>query len=154
MPLRFDIFAEPHLPAVRDFNQRMADGHADSDFLLPAAMEASRTAPGDPIQWTRYVVLDGDFVRGGLLAMEQPGWLNGQSTRALNFQSPLSEGIVNHKYSIVAFQMVKFMQKQADAVFMVGMGAIDRPLPKLLLAAGWSVRPVPFLFAFTAPEGS
>jgi len=38
------------------------------------------------------------------------------------------------------------MQRQADAVFMVGMGAIDRPLPKLLLAGGWSVRPVPFLF--------
>jgi hypothetical protein len=31
-------------------------------------------------------------------------------------------------------------------VFMVGMGAVDRPLPKLLLACGWSVRPVPFLF--------
>ncbi len=43
-------------------------------------------------------------------------------------------------------QMVKFMQKQADAAFMVGMGAADRPLPKLLVASGWSVRPVPFLF--------
>jgi hypothetical protein len=64
----------------------------------------------------------------------------------VNFQSPLSEGIVNTRYAIVAMQMVKFMQKQADAVFMVGMGAIDRPLPKLLLASGWSVRPVPFLF--------
>ena len=66
--------------------------------------------------------------------------------RALNFQSPLSEGIVDPKYSIVAMQMVKFMQKQADAVFIVGMGAPDRPLPKLLAASGWSVRPVPFLF--------
>lgn len=146
MPLRFEIFGEHRLPAVREFNQRMTEGRADSDFLLPTAMESSRTAPGDPIQWTRYVVLDGDFVRGGLLAMEQPGWLNGQPTRALNFQSPLSEGIVNTRYSVVAMQMVKFMQKQADAVFMVGMGAIDRPLPKLLLASGWSVRPVPFLF--------
>ena len=146
MPLRFEVFAEQHLPAVLDFNQRMTDGHAASEFLLPTAVKARRTPPGDPIQWTSYVVLDGDFVRGGLLAMEQPGWLNGQPTRALNFQSPLSEGIVNPKYSIVAMQMVKFMQKQADAVFMVGMGAIDRPLPKLLIASGWSVRPVPFLF--------
>src|SRR5258708_3164812 len=121
MALRFEIFAEPHLPAARDFNQRMTEGNADSDFLLPTTIEASRTAPGDPIQWTRYVVLDGGFVRGGLLAMEQPGWLNGQPTRALNFQSPLSESIANTKYSIVALQMVKFMQKQPDAVFMVGM---------------------------------
>jgi hypothetical protein len=124
----------------------MTQGHAASDFLLPTAMEASRTMPGDPIQWMRYLVLDGEIVRGGLLAMEQPGWLNGQEVRALNFQSPLSEGIVDPKLSIVAIQMVKFMQKQADAVFMVGMGGADRPLPKLLVASGWSVRPVPFLF--------
>jgi len=146
MPLRFETFVERHLPAVREFNQRMTAGHAASDFLLPTGVEAARTPAGDPIQWTRYVVLDGDAVRGGLLAMEQPGWLNGHTACALNFQSPLSEGIVDPRYSVVAMQMVKFMQKQADAVFMVGMGAIDRPLPKLLLAAGWSVRPVPFLF--------
>jgi len=146
MPLHFEIFAEQHLAAVQAFNQRMMEGHAASDFLLPSVLEAPQTKPGDPLQWTRYVLLDGDFVRGGLLAVEQPGWLNGQKTRALNFQSPLSEGIVDPKYSIVAMQMVKFMQKQADAVFMVGMGAIDRPLPKLVIASGWSVRPVPFLF--------
>ena len=146
MPLRIEIFAEPHLPAVLAFNQRMAEGQAPSDFLLPTALKVSSTVHGGPIQWTRYLVLDGDFVRGGLLAMEQPGWLNGRTTRALNFQSPLSEGIVNPSYSIVAMQLVKFMQKQAEGVFMVGMGAIDRPLPKLLIASGWSVRPVPFLF--------
>jgi hypothetical protein len=146
MPLRFEIFAELHVSAVQEFNRRMRDGHADSDFLLPSEVEGTRAAPDEPIQWKRYVVLDGEFVRGGMLAMDQPGWLNGATTRALNFQSPLSEGIVNAKHSIVAMQMVKFMQKQADAVFMVGMGAIDRPLPKLLLASGWSVRPVPFLF--------
>jgi len=146
MPLRFEVFGEQHLPAVVDFNQRLRTGNAASEFLLPTAVKAIHIPSSDPIQWTSHVVLDGDFVRGGLLAMEQPGWLNGQPTRALNFQSPLSEGIVNPKYSIVAMQMVKFMQKQADAVFMVGMGAIDRPLPKLLIASGWSVRPVPFFF--------
>jgi hypothetical protein len=146
MALRFEIFAESHLPAVREFNRRMTEAHAPSDFLLPTEMKASRKAVGDPIQWTQYVVLDEEFVRGGLLAMQQPAWLNGQLIRAVNYQSPLSEGIADPKHSMVGMQMVKFMQKQADAVFMVGMGAIDRPLPKLLMASGWSVRPVPFLF--------
>jgi hypothetical protein len=146
MPLRLEPFAEQHLAAVMAFNQRMVQGHAASDFLLPTEVEAGRTSHDDPIQWRHYVVVDGDFVRGGLLAMDQPGWLNGRAVRALNFQSPLSEGIVDPKYSIVAMQMVKFMQKQTDDVFMVGMGAADRPLPKLLVASGWSVRPVPFLF--------
>ena len=146
MPLRFEVFGEQHIPAVTEFNRRMTEGRAPSDFLLANCVEPPRTAASEPIQWTRYVVLDGEAVRGGLLQMDQPAWLNGQATRALNFQSPLSEGIVDPKYAAVAMQMVKYMQKQAEAVFMVGMGAIDRPLPKLLIASGWSVRPVPFLF--------
>jgi hypothetical protein len=146
MPLQFVTFEDNHIAAVEAFNQRMVDGEADSDFLLPTELEKPRATALGPIQWTRYVVLDGGEVRGGVLAMEQPGWVNGNAVRAMNFQSPLSEGIVNPKYSIVAMQMVKFMQKQADAVFMVGMGSEDRPLPKLLTALGWLVRPVPFLF--------
>ena len=121
MPLRFEVFGEQHVPAVLAFNQRMTEGHAASDFLLPTAIKTGRTTPDDPIQWTSYVVLDGEFVRGGMLAMDQPGMLNGQEVCATNFQSPLSEGIVDPKYSIVGMQMVKFMQKRADAVFMVGM---------------------------------
>lgn len=146
MPLRFEVFGEQHLPAVLDFNQRMRAGNAASEFLLPTAVKARCTSPRDPIQWANYVVLDGEVVRGGLLAMEQPGWVNRHSACTWNFQAPLSEGIVDAKYSIVAMQMVKFMQKQSDAVFMVGMGGADRPLPRLLVASGWSVRPVPFLF--------
>lgn len=146
MPLRFEVFGEKHLPAVLDFNRRMQAGNAASEFLLPTAFKAKCTPPDDPIQWKNYVALDGEVVRGGLLAMEQPGWVNGHSVPTWNFQSPLSEGIVDAKYSIVAMQMVKFMQKQADAVFMVGMGSADRPLPRVLVALGWSVRPVPFLF--------
>ena len=46
----------------------MIDGHADSEFLLPTTLESAGHAPDDPIQWTRYVVLDGDYVRGGVLA--------------------------------------------------------------------------------------
>lgn len=146
MPLQFVPFADHHIPAVEAFNQRMLDGHAAGDFLLPTTPEAQASSPDSPIRWTRYLVLDGEQVRGGVLCMEQPGWMNGRSIRALNFQSPLSEGIVDPKYSIVGVQMVKFMQKQAEAVFLVGMGSLDRPLPKLLAASGWSVRPVPFMF--------
>jgi hypothetical protein len=146
MPLQFVRFEQTHIPAVEAFNRRMIDGHADCDFLLPITPETRSAASDGPIRWTRYVVLDGDEVRGGVLGMDQSGWVNGHSVRALNFQSPLSEGIVNPRYSIVAMQMVKFMQKQSEAVFMVGMGSADRPLPKLLTALGWSVRPVPFLF--------
>src|SRR5271169_4622904 len=146
MPPKFVPFEQDHISAVEAFNRRLIDGHAATDFLLPTVLGRIPSAPDDPIRWTQYVILDGGEVRGGVLAMDQPGWVNGHAVRAVNFQSPLSEGIVNSKYSNVAVQMVKFMQKQSEAVFLVGMGSADRPLPRLLAASGWLVRSIPFLF--------
>ena len=146
MPLQIIPFTEQHLLAVEAFNRRMTGGKAASDFLLPTNPVSTPPDKDSVINWTRFVVVDGEEVRGGVLKMDQPGWLNGQEVRAINFQSPLSEGIVDPKHSIVAMQIVKFEQKQGEVVFMVGMGSQERPLPRLLSAAGWSVRPVPFLF--------
>lgn len=146
MPMRFVPFDDSHVAAVQAFNRRMLAGHADSEFLLAPEPDRRLRLPDDPIQWTRYVVLDGEVVRGGVITMDQPGWIDGRSVRAFNFQSPLSEGIVDPKYTMVAMQIVKFMQKQAEAGYFAGMGSPDRPLPKLLTASGWLVRPVPFLF--------
>lgn len=146
MPLQIVPLTEMHRSAVQAFNQRMAAGKAASDFLLPSEPAATPKDDDSVIDWTQFVVIDGEDVRGGVLKMDQPGWLNGQEVRAINFQSPLSEGIVDPKYSMVAMQLVRFEQKQSEAVFMVGMGSQEKPLPRLLSAVGWSVRPVPFLF--------
>src|SRR5208283_4312219 len=139
-------FTEIHRSAVEAFNRRMTAGNAASDFRLPTNPISTPTDNGSVINWTHFVVVDGEEVRGGVLEMDQPGWLNGQEVRAINFQSPLSEGIVDRKHTMVAMQLVRFEEKQGEAVFMVGMGSQEKPLPRLLSAAGWSVRPVPFLF--------
>ena len=146
MPLQIIPFAEQHVSAVKAFNNRMTAGNAASSFLLPTRPVCTTPDNGSVINWTHFVVFDGEEVRGGVLKMDQPGWLNGREVRAINFQSPLSEGIVDPKHSMVAMQLVRFEQKQGEAVFMVGMGSQERPLPRLLSAAGWSIRPVPFLF--------
>ena len=69
MPLQFVPFEANHIAAVAAFNQRMSEGHAESDFLLPTEADERVSQPDEPIQWTRYVVLDGEQVRGGVLAM-------------------------------------------------------------------------------------
>lgn len=144
--MRFVPFDESHVAAVKDFNQRMLAGHADSEFLLATEPDRRLRLADDPIQWTQYVVLDDEAVRGGVITMDQPGWIDGRPIRAVNFQSPLSEGIVDAKYTMVAMQLVKFMQKQGETGYCAGMGSSERPLPKLLMASGWSLRPIPFLF--------
>jgi hypothetical protein len=58
----------------------------------------------------------------------------------------LSEGIRDRKYALVSVQMLKYLERTYEHVFMVGMGSMQEPLPRLLVGAGWNVRPVPFLF--------
>ena len=144
MALQFTPFRTEHFAAVRDFNERMRAGNADTAFLLP--VEPRETSADGPIQLQQFIALDGAGVHGGVIEMDQPGWLEGRLIRALNYQSPLSEGILDRRYGMVAVRMVKFMEARGDSVFFVGMGAAENPMPRMLTASGWSVRPVPFLF--------
>ena len=142
--LQFTPFRTEHFAAVRDFNERMRAGNADTAFLLP--VEPRETSADGPIQLQQFIALDGAGVHGGVIEMDQPGWLEGRAIRALNYQSPLSEGILDRRYGMVAVRMVKFMEARGDSVFFVGMGAAENPMPRMLKASGWSMRPVPFLF--------
>src|SRR5262245_59349667 len=47
---------------------------------------------------------------------------------------------------MVGMHMLRYVQKHWPLTFAVGMGGADRPLPRLLQAAGWQMSPVPFLF--------
>jgi hypothetical protein len=147
----FSVVAQTwgEMDAVRAFNERMRTANAPSDFLLPDQPNNSHTLGELPhaIEWTKFVVVDSDDeVRGGFRLMTQPGWLNGDLDLVANYQGPLSEGIVDPMYGMVGMHMLRYVQKHWPLTFVVGMGSPDRPLPRLLQAAGWHVRPVPFLF--------
>jgi hypothetical protein len=135
--------------AVLAFNERMRAAKAPTDSLLPHEPNNSHTlsTPPQAIQWTKFVVVDHeDEVRGGFLLMTQPAWLNGGVVDVANYQAPLSEGIVDSCYGMVGMHMLRYVEKHWPYTFVVGMWGMDRPLLRLLLAAGWQLRRVPFLF--------
>src|SRR5258708_728842 len=124
----------------------MRAGNAPTEFVLPEDLPRTSTNPEASIRWTDFIAMDGEFARGGVLEMDQPGWVGGRQERTINYQSPLSEGILDPTYSMVAMQLVRFMQKRSPYVFIVGMGAETNPLPRLLKASGWHVEAAPFNF--------
>jgi len=135
--------------AVLAFNERMRAANAPADFLLPDQPNNSHTlgTPPQAIDRTKFVVVDNDDeVHGGFLLMSQPGWLNGDIVEVANYQAPLSEGSVDSRYDMVDMHMLRYVQKHWPLTFAVGMGGVDRPLPRLLQAAGWRLYAVPFLF--------
>jgi hypothetical protein len=151
--VRFVPFTEAQQAAVCAFNERMIAGHAPTDFVLPDRPNAEDRTPDAAIRWTKYIAIDEHATaRGGFLLMEQRGWLNGESIAVANYQAPVSEGILNPRYGMVGLHTVRFIQREWPCAFVVGMGAADRPLPRLLTAAGWSVRDVPFFFQIVRPR--
>ncbi len=144
MPLKFVPSSAEYSAAIADFNRRLQERNAPTAFLL--SEELMREESESSIRRLQFLATDGDAVRGGVIELDQPGWLNGEPVRALNYQSPLSEGIADSRYAAVGLQIVRFMQGRGPAVYIVGMGSTSNPLPRLLKAAGWSLVDIPFLY--------
>ena len=147
MTVEFTPLTASLIPGCRAFNERLRS-HVTPPFLLPES-ESAKTpnqAPGG-ISSHHYIAVDqGGEVRGGVFLTEQPGWLQRQTIPLVNVQSPLSEGLVDRKFSGVSLQMLKFVTSRSPYAYAVGMGSETNPLPRLLKAAGWWVNPVPFEF--------
>ena len=131
--------------AVERFNRRMSEGGAAADFGIPAHAPISGSA--ELVQAVPHLAVDEEQeVRGGVIMLEHPGWVNGKTETVLNLQSPLSEGIIDPKYAMTAVQLIRFAVKRTPFVYVVGMGGDQNPLPRLLKASSWTVRPIPFFF--------
>ncbi len=129
-------------PAVRSFNERLADGGSEFSFPeLPA--ESTET---QNISQTRYLATEGEHVRGGFILKWQDFSFGGDVHRIAHLKLPLSEGIVDKKYARVGLQIIRQALKTEPLLFCLGMGGVDRPLPTMLAALRWRVSEVPFLF--------
>jgi len=131
--------------AAARFNARMRSARAPTAFLLPERSHPS-TCHGE-VRVTHYVAADEQGeVRGGMLCHDYPATRAGRTERVINVSAPLSEGIIDATYTWVGALLIKHALQQNPSAFVVGMGAPDKPLPRLLRAMRWTVSVVPFYF--------
>jgi hypothetical protein len=131
--------------AAKALNQRLRAG-GEFEFQLPDSMPAE-VAPDALIRNSHYLAFEGDLVRGGFLLAAFPAtFANGDEITVINCREPISEGIVDSKYSLLALQLLKYMQQKGQYLFALGMGSDQARFTRLLKSAGWTIQPVPFLF--------
>jgi len=147
MGLRVVLFEAAHEPAVRAFNSRLRAAGALL-FPLPETAPApnpNTSAPG--IEFRHFVVVDdAGEVRGGYFIRTQPFWIRGQVHAVAHYNAPLSEGIVDKRYAVVGAVMLAHALTEQPLLFAMGMGSMDRPLPRMLRAMGWPILETPFYF--------
>ncbi|WCJ59428.1 hypothetical protein NXS98_17185 [Fontisphaera persica] len=135
------------MPAVQAFNARLRAGGI-TDFKLPETA-VSTWLPRDgasPLYEELWLAKDGPDVRGGYVLKHQP-FRVGQETLAVGYlYSPVSEALVDSRFGALGLQILLHAQRQQPLLYCLGMGGLDRPLPRLLQASRWQLVPVPFLF--------
>jgi hypothetical protein len=135
MPFALAHYTGQWTAAVCNFNQRLREANAPIDFGLESSPFADR-----------YLVTDGDAVRGGCIVSREGAVVAGSAAEVVSIQSPLSEGLINSDYSACGPWMMQQILRRWPFAYSVGMGSIDRPYPRLLRALHWKIEPVPFYF--------
>jgi hypothetical protein len=119
-------------------------------LLFPLPETAPQPNPNQPvpgIEFRHFVVLDdAGEVRGGYFIRSQPFVVRGQVYSVGHYNAPLSEGIVDKRYTAVGSILLAHALEEQPLLFAMGMGGRDRPLPRMLQAVGWSILETPFHF--------
>ncbi len=145
--LRIERFTGDHIPAVRAFNQRLREGGMEL-HRSPESPDCQLPLRGNHNeQWAeKFVAVDGEYVHGSYTLIHNRFRLGGEIHDVPFLQLPLSEGAVNPKYGSVGLALLQDVFHRAPLVYGLGMGGMDRPLPRLLKILGAQLRPVPFYF--------
>jgi hypothetical protein len=137
MPIEIRPFSPEWLAALREFNGR----------LEAIGMQLPEDPEGEMLPGSRmYLAIEGRDVRGGYILRPQTFSFSGELRRVAHLRLPLSEGAVNRSYARVGPLLIRSAEKTEPVLYALGMGGLDRPLPRMLQAMSWSVTSVPFYF--------
>lgn len=142
-------FTEDRVPAVREFNTRLACADGYAEFQLPERPAVRRD--GRRMSEEYYLVLDDGAVRGGYVLNHQEFSFRGDLRRVAHYRLGVSEGVLDRAYAGVGVQMLRSALKTEPLLFALGMGGEDRPLPQMLKTMGWRLYTVPFYFKVVHP---
>ncbi len=143
-------YTADRVAAVKDFNRRLAAVQGDFRFPESSVPELPPGA-GKHIYQEYFLATEDDEVRGGFILRHQDFSLSGKVCSVGHYRLPLSEGIADKTYAGVGVQMLRTALERQPLLFALGMGSLDKPLPRMLTAFGWAIKPVPFYFHVVHP---
>ena len=129
----------------------MRAGGVDDRYLIEETPSAQPGPEPAPIYSERLLATGTEEVRGGYIAQWRDYRVAGETRRLGNYQSPISEGIIDKKHTTAALLMIRHALVANPYWYTVGMGGLERPLPRILKSLGWHVSLVPFRFRIHHP---
>jgi hypothetical protein len=145
-------YTEDLIDAVKDFNLRIREGGFHWRFPESHISEGLPKIGNRKIYQEYFLALENDsIVRGGYILKHQEFSFKGKIISVGDYQLPLSEVLINKKYSRVGKQLLTNALKKQPLLYTLGMGGFENRLPRALKSAGWSLCAVPFFFKVNHP---
>ncbi len=145
--------AEELKDAVEAFNRRLLQGGKKIGFYVEPTCNWLPPRPGSRV-WREYhlAIEDGKVVRGAY-ALKPQDWLIGGQLRVVSdWQGPVSEGVVDPRYSSMGLRLMRDMTKKRPLLYSFGHGGNDELVVKLIREMGWHTHPVPFALLVLRPR--
>jgi hypothetical protein len=143
------IVADDDIPAVARFNQRLRDGGRGEDqiTLSPSLPGEARYRPaGFPVYRRMMIAEDGREVRAALMLYHNNIFIHGKKRDCCWMDMPISEGIIDRRYSLAIIQLLKAALKYQPFLMSTGAGPVDKVSFRLLTTLNWRNHVVPFFF--------
>jgi hypothetical protein len=141
--LSFRLASSQDAAQIEAFNRRIsAATHHRLSLEKPFTTIAQHE--GSPVVQERVFCFDGDELRGGASARRMAFFVNGRHEEVAAWMAPVSEGIVNPAYAMVAQRIEREMRRRYPLIYATGSpdGAGE-----MMSRAGWFTWPIPFHFA-------
>ncbi len=147
MPIVIQEFQPSYRTAVSEFNRRL-QGVLDQELQFPQDPRMAWLPKGDHprVYQEAFLALDNGTMHGGYILKRQPFAMHGEEAIVASYRLPVSEGIADRAYASLGLLMMRDAVRRQPLLFSLGMGAIDRPLPKMQKSMGWIQCAVPFYF--------
>jgi len=142
-------FAEDNdLAAVARFNSRLKAGGREEEIPLDPALpgEAQYRPEGFPVYRRIIIAEDGQEVRAAMMLCYHNVFIHGERRDFCWTKMPLSEGIIDLKYSLAIIQLMKRVLDYQPFMMGVGAGTPESDGYRLFVNLRWRHRSVPFFF--------
>jgi hypothetical protein len=143
-------FAEDgDLEAMIRFNRRLREGgRGEEQMTLHPSLpgEARYRPPGFPVYRRMMIAEDGREIRAAMLLYHHNVFIKGERLDFCWADMPVSEGIIDRKYSLAIIQLMKRAAAYQPFLMTMGVGTPDVDAFRFLVKLGWRWRLAPFFF--------
>ena len=123
----------------------------EGEYQLPGDLRQFEESASGPLPWEGWLAVQNGTVRGGYLLRRQDFALGADIRNIAFYNLSVSEGAIDPVYLPIGIRMITSAIAKAPLMFALGMGGVDKRLPRFLRAFGWKLYEIPFLFRAVHP---